>query len=154
MSDTPIEREVARLIGRLLKEHGQNLAEMAHEADVWRGELVFADVLLASADETATTDDTVTDLTASYNDGGKWRSSIVKRLTRRRLIVKIGVEASCRVARHGGYVGRYRIIDREGLIARRAFVAAVVRALDDLAAGSTGDGSANTPPNGVGGPTA
>lgn len=151
MSDTPIDRQVARLLGRLRKEHGQNLAAFHHEADVWRGELAFDDALLASADETATTDDSVTDLAASYADGGKWRASIPRRLASLKLIAKVGVEASCRVSRNRGYVARYRITDRDGLIARRMLAAAVVRALDDLTAGSTGHGTAGTPPNAPGG---
>ena len=154
MSDTPIDREFARLLGRLLKEHRQNLSEIAHEADVWRGELAFIDVLVTSPDGTGTTDDTVTDLAASYADGGHWRSSIVRRLTSRRLIVRIETVASCRVSRRAGYVGRYRVIDCEGLIARRAVVEAVVRALGDIASGSTGRGTADTPLSAGGGESA
>lgn len=154
MSDTHIDRQVARLLGRLMKEHGQSLAVLHHEADVWRGELPFIDALLVSPNETATTDDTVTDLAASFADGGHWRASIPKRLARLRLIAQECVERSCRVARRGGYVARYRIIDRDGLIARRTLTAAVVRALDDVAAGSTVHGTESTLPNGAGGPTA
>lgn len=101
-----------RELGEKRAERGIKRAAFSDELQIRRDTLRFLDSLLASPTGCATTADTVNDLAGKFGDGGKWRSSVPKRLKAEGLIASESVAKSCRVARHAGYLTEWRLIDR------------------------------------------
>lgn len=102
-----------------LRERGEagKLAGMALAADakpdrVTAGKIAFLRALLKSGDGTATVDDATDDLSATFDDGGKWRGMVCRSLATAGLIVPVAAVKSDRPSRHRGYVTRWRLADR------------------------------------------
>lgn len=110
------------IAGRAARDAGMDQAAARKERQIRQGALSFLDALLASPDGTATTDDATDRLDGAYEDGGRWRGSITRRLAGKRLIRRIGFITSKRASRHAGPVGVWQIQD----------AAAVERERDEL----------------------
>lgn len=96
--------------------------ELAARRKAWliRGNtLRFLDAMMGRADRTASTDDAADDLASMFADGGKWRGSIPKALAGEGLIVQAGIVRSDRLARHRGYLARWRAVDLAGIDRKR-----------------------------------
>ncbi len=106
--------------GERRAERGIRRAAHDHREDIERDTVRFLDVLLSSADGTATLDAATDDLSMNHRDGGRWRASIPKRLKAEGLIVAERVVKSSRPARHAGYVTEWRVTDRNAADRRRA----------------------------------
>lgn len=77
------------------------------------GQIALLRAALNSEDGTATVDDATTDLSASFDNGGKWRGSIPSRLARCGIIQRVGDRKSDRPSRHRGYVSIWRLMNRD-----------------------------------------
>ena len=72
----------------------------------------FLSALLSSPDGIATTDRATPDLRFRFEEGGKWRGQIPKRISTAGIIVEVGAVKSSRTPRHGGLTTVWRLIDR------------------------------------------
>ena len=88
--------------GELFRDVGIPLATTNRRELIDADELRFLDSLAANGE--GTTDDAVDDLSAKFDNGGKWRGSIPLRLAREGLIVRTGIVKSSRTHRHRGWL--------------------------------------------------
>lgn len=84
--------------------------------------LAMIDALLRSSNGTATIDEATDDLWAKFLDGGKWRGTVTRSLAMARIIRKDSVVKSERPSRHGGYVTRWQLIDRQKALQLKAAI--------------------------------
>ncbi|MBI5765384.1 MAG: hypothetical protein HZA51_17890 [Planctomycetes bacterium] len=91
-------------------------------------QLAMLEAMRARPDRTGTTDDAA-ELGRKYADGGKWRGTVSKLLSLRKVIEAVGSAKSARAHRHRGLLTVWRIIDdarADAEIARlRQFIAAL-----------------------------
>jgi hypothetical protein len=91
------------------------------------GQIAFLSALLWSPSGTATIDDATgpVEREFSFSDGGRWRGQIVRGLSARRVIERVGFTESERPSRHLGTVAIWRLVNRDGAVAVRARLVAV-----------------------------
>ena len=116
---SPEQKKASAAEGARRCDRGMKKAAHNHEWEILRGRLAFLDAIRSAPNRTATTDDATSDIGRAYPDGGRWRGTITKGLASLRLIRKVGVVASVRASRHGGYIAVWQGIDDDCLDAHR-----------------------------------
>lgn len=108
------ERQALIADGESRRNVGMALAAARRPDNVSLGRCAMVRALLRSPDGIATIDDATTadELASGYDDGGKWRGTVVLSLVRDKLAEIVGTTRSRRPSRHRGYVARLRLADR------------------------------------------
>ena len=117
MTMTPDE---GRRQGEARRDDGMDRAAARREWQTKHDELALLDAIMRRPDRTATTDDATADLSRQYEDGGRWRGSIPKRLAAHGLIEQAGAIRSSRPSRHAGLLTQWRAADENGIERKRA----------------------------------
>ena len=100
-------------LGDALKQQGMEKAALNKEELIVHGTIRFIRALISSPSGIANIEDA--DLhSEKFADGGKWRGSIVRRLSQAGIIELAGATKSKRPSRHSGIISCWRIVDRDG----------------------------------------
>ncbi len=122
--------EGARL-GTLRRDAGVYRATTGRRHLLLLDELAFVEALLRNPTG-ASTDDAVTDLAQTFDDGGRWRGSIPLGLAREKIIHRVGWVQSCRPSRHRGTVSLWAASDISKVERRCLELRAMLTALDNI----------------------
>ena len=126
-----MERTDGARLGAQLRDAGVYRATTGRRHLLLRDELAFVEALLRNP-AGASTDDAVTDLAQTFDDGGRWRGSIPLGLAREKIIHRVGWVQSCRPSRHRGTVSLWAATDISKVERRRLELRAMLTALDNL----------------------
>ncbi len=144
-------RSEARRRGEQARDVGMALAADPKQRAIAVHSIAFLESMLRSDDLTATTDDAVDDLFAAFEDGGKWRGPMVRRMASRGTILKVGYAPSCRTFRHAGTIAKWQGKDRPTVIVEiarfKAWLAANPEPVDDRRVGQLELWPENCDPN-------
>ena len=107
-----MNRQQLQQQGETAKQIGMSLAADAKFDKVQNGKIAFLRAILQSPDGCGTIDDATADLATEFDDGGKWRGTVVRSLAYSGIIERDGIAISDRPSRHRGYIGRWRLKNR------------------------------------------
>lgn len=114
--DSPIDKTEGRRRGEQRRNKGMVFASLRKHRQRWRDTVAFIDAVLTNPTGEATTDDTVTNFGAVYEDRGAWRGAVVRDLAQMRLIADTGRSIlSRRESRHSARIVVWRSVDRKAL---------------------------------------
>lgn len=117
---SPIDKTEGRRRGERCRDKGIVFASLRKHRKRWRDSVAIIDAMLRNPTGEATTDDTVSNFGAVYEDGGMWRGSVVREMARMDLIADTGRSIlSCRESRHRARIVIWRAVDRKALVEYR-----------------------------------
>lgn len=110
----PLDKNEGRCRGEQRRDKGIVFASVRKHRKRWRDTVAIIDAMLRNPTGEATTDDTVTNFGAVYEDRGAWRGAVVRDMARMGLIADTGRSIhSCRESRHRARIVVWRAVDRK-----------------------------------------
>ncbi len=82
-----------------------------NDVKIAKGQVALLAALVLANDHRGTLDDATADLSATFDDGGKWRGRITLGLSVDGIIAEVGATNSKRIRRNRGLIRRWRLVD-------------------------------------------